>query len=106
MVGIIMFLIGGFALCYDNYFGPIDLDWLIDLWPVFLMAIGAWLVFDTVRDRAKKKSEEARPARLSTEPSTASKRGGDGGESSPPLSSMASALGPTALFFLEKWLRE
>lgn len=56
MVGVIMVVIGAFAL-YDNYFGPIDLDWLIDLWPVFLMAIGAWLIFDTVRD--KKKNEES-----------------------------------------------
>ena len=53
VVGAIMLMIGAFAL-YDNYFGPIDLDWLIDLWPVFLMAIGAWLIFDTVRDRAKR----------------------------------------------------
>ena len=56
LVGAIMLLIGAFAL-YDNYFGPIDLDWLIDLWPVFLMAIGAWLIFDTVRD--KKQREES-----------------------------------------------
>ncbi len=56
VVGAIMFLIGAFAL-WDNYFGPIDLDWLVDLWPVFLMAIGAWLIFDTMRDRQKKKEE-------------------------------------------------
>ena len=49
----IMFVIGAFALI-NNYFGPIDVDWLIDLWPVFLMAIGAWLIFDTVRDKKKK----------------------------------------------------
>jgi TM2 domain-containing membrane protein YozV len=59
MVGVIMLLIGGFAL-YDNYFGPIDLDWLIDLWPVFLMAIGAWLIFDAVRDKKRKQQERER----------------------------------------------
>ena len=58
MVGAIMMLIGAFAL-YDNYFGPIDLDWLIDLWPVILMAIGAWLIFDTVRDKKKKAANES-----------------------------------------------
>lgn len=57
MVGVILLLIGGFAL-YDNYFGPIDLDWLIDLWPVFLMAIGAWLIFDAVRDKKRKQEKQ------------------------------------------------
>ena len=54
MAGSIMLLIGAFAL-YDRFFGPIDLDWVIDLWPVALMAIGAWLIFDTIRDKQKKK---------------------------------------------------
>lgn len=58
MVGAIMFLIGAFALA-DMLFGPIDLDWLIDLWPVFLMAIGGWLIFDTLRDKKKKEAEAA-----------------------------------------------
>ena len=62
MVGIILFLIGGFALS-EQLGLRIDLNWLIDLWPVVLMGIGAWLIFDTVRD--KMKSKEA--AEASTE---------------------------------------
>lgn len=58
LVGVIMFLIGAFALA-DRFYGPIDLDWLIDLWPVVLMAIGAWLVFDTIRDRRKRSTSES-----------------------------------------------
>lgn len=57
LVGAILFLIGAFALV-DRYWGPIDLDWLVDLWPVVLMAIGAWLIFDTVRDRQKRRLED------------------------------------------------
>ena len=57
MVGIILFLIGGIALL-EQFDVRIDLDWLIDLWPVFLMAIGAWLIFDTVRDKMKAKEED------------------------------------------------
>ena len=57
MVGAIMLLIGGFALA-DNYFGPIDLDWLVDLWPVFLMVIGAWLILDTLREKQKRQRDQ------------------------------------------------
>ncbi|MDX1644277.1 MAG: hypothetical protein R3244_07975 [Thermoanaerobaculia bacterium] len=57
LVGAMLFLIGGFALL-DRYFGPIDLDWLVDLWPLVLMAIGAWLIFDTVRDRKRRSLED------------------------------------------------
>jgi len=56
MVGIILFLIGGIALL-EQLNVRIDLDWLIDLWPLFLMAIGGWLIFDTVRDKMKAKEE-------------------------------------------------
>ncbi len=58
MVGVILFLIGGIALL-EQLDMRVNLDWLIDLWPVFLMAIGAWLIFDTVRDKMKK-AEEAK----------------------------------------------
>ena len=63
MVGIILFLIGGIALL-EQFDVRIDLDWLIDLWPVFLMAIGAWLIFDTVRDKMKSKEEDETPLEL------------------------------------------
>ena len=57
MVGIILFLIGGIALL-EQLDVRIDLAWLFDFWPLFLMAIGAWLIFDTVREKMKKKEEE------------------------------------------------
>ena len=56
MVGVILFLVGGVALL-EQFNLRVNLDWLIDLWPVFLMAIGAWLIFDTMRDRMKKAAE-------------------------------------------------
>ena len=56
MVGVILFLIGGVALL-EQFDMRINLNWLIDLWPVFLMAIGAWLIFDTVRDKMNKAQE-------------------------------------------------
>ena len=56
MVGIILFLIGGIALL-EQFNVRINLDWLVDLWPIFLMAIGGWLIFDTMRDKARKAAE-------------------------------------------------
>lgn len=56
MVGIILFLIGTIALL-EQLNMRINLDWLFDLWPLFLMGIGAWLIFDTVRDKARKAAE-------------------------------------------------
>lgn len=58
MAGVILFVIGTIALL-EQFDMRIDLDWLIDLWPAFLMAIGAWLIFDTVREKVKKKQQES-----------------------------------------------
>ena len=56
MVGVILFLIGTVALL-EQLNLRINLDWLVDLWPIFLMAIGGWLIFDTMRDKARKAAE-------------------------------------------------
>jgi TM2 domain-containing membrane protein YozV len=56
MVGVILFLIGTVALL-EQLNLRINLDWLVDLWPIFLMGIGGWLIFDTVRDKARKAAE-------------------------------------------------
>jgi len=49
--GVILVLIGIYALL--ERFVTIDLDWLFDLWPVVAIALGAWLIWGTIRDRKK-----------------------------------------------------
>ena len=49
--GIILTLIGLIAFL-DRFF-VIDLEWLIDFWPLALMGIGLWLIVAAVRDRHK-----------------------------------------------------
>jgi hypothetical protein len=49
--GILLSLIGLFAIA-DRYF-VIDLDWVFDLWPFALVAIGVWLIVSTIRDRQR-----------------------------------------------------
>jgi hypothetical protein len=49
--GILLSLIGLFAIA-DRYFA-IDLDWIFDLWPFALVAIGIWLIVSAVRDRRR-----------------------------------------------------
>jgi hypothetical protein len=51
MAGIILTLIGLIAFL-DRFF-IIDLEWLIDFWPVALMGIGLWLIVAAIRDRRK-----------------------------------------------------
>lgn len=51
VAGVTLLLIGSVALL-DRFF-RIDLEWIFDLWPVGLMAIGAWLIWGTIRDRRK-----------------------------------------------------
>ncbi|HXO18595.1 MAG TPA: DUF5668 domain-containing protein [Thermoanaerobaculia bacterium] len=53
--GILLVGIGLFALL-DRYFS-IDLDWLIDLWPVALLGLGAWLIWGSIRDRRRARME-------------------------------------------------
>ena len=49
--GVILTLIGLVALA-DQYF-VIDLDWLIDNWPVALIAIGLWMTWSSIRSRRR-----------------------------------------------------
>lgn len=49
VAGVLLMLVGAYALL-EQYVN-IDLDWLFDLWPVVLIALGAWLVWGTIRDR-------------------------------------------------------
>ncbi|HVR99679.1 MAG TPA: DUF5668 domain-containing protein [Thermoanaerobaculia bacterium] len=49
--GIILTLIGLVAFL-DRFF-VIDLEWLLDFWPVALMGIGLWLIVAAIRDRRK-----------------------------------------------------
>jgi hypothetical protein len=49
--GILLSLIGLFAIV-DKYF-VIDLDWVFDLWPFALVAIGAWLIVSAIRERRR-----------------------------------------------------
>lgn len=47
--GIILVLLGVYALL--ERFVNIPLDWIFDLWPVLAIALGAWLIWGTIRDR-------------------------------------------------------
>jgi len=51
LAGIILFGIGIVA-CLEMYL-DIDMTWLFDMWPVALMAMGAWLIIAYFRDRMK-----------------------------------------------------
>jgi hypothetical protein len=57
VAGVLLVLIGLFALA-DRYLA-INLDWLIDLWPLGLIAAGAWLIFGALRDRKRGQSGPA-----------------------------------------------
>ena len=47
--GILMFAIGLFATV-DRFFA-IDLQWVLELWPLALMAAGAWVAWSSVKER-------------------------------------------------------
>ena len=49
--GILLVLVGTYALL--EQYVDIELDWLFDLWPVVAIALGAWLIWGTIRDRRK-----------------------------------------------------
>lgn len=55
IAGVILTLIGLFALL-ERFF-RVDLDFLLDLWPVALMLIGLWLVVSSVRERMKEREQ-------------------------------------------------
>ncbi len=49
--GLILTVIGAFAIA-DRYL-IIDIEWLLDLWPFALVLIGVWLIWSTIRERAR-----------------------------------------------------
>ena len=49
--GILLVLVGTYALL--EQYVDIELDWLFNLWPVVAIALGAWLIWGTIRDRNK-----------------------------------------------------
>ncbi|HYO13311.1 MAG TPA: DUF5668 domain-containing protein [Thermoanaerobaculia bacterium] len=49
--GIILTLIGFFAVL-DEYF-RVDLEWVFDLWPAVLLALGIGLIWSSLRDRRR-----------------------------------------------------
>jgi hypothetical protein len=51
VAGALLVLIGLFALA-DRYL-TINLDWIFDLWPVVLIAVGGWLIVGAFRDRKR-----------------------------------------------------
>jgi hypothetical protein len=51
VAGVLLVLIGLFALA-DRYL-TINLDWIFDLWPVALIAVGGWLLVGAFRDRKR-----------------------------------------------------
>ena len=50
LAGGMLFVIGLFAMI-EMYLPAIDLDWIFDLWPFGLMALGAWVIWRTVQER-------------------------------------------------------
>jgi hypothetical protein len=51
VAGILLSLIGLGAVL-DRYFN-VNYDWLFDLWPFALVAIGVWLIVASFRDRRR-----------------------------------------------------
>lgn len=54
VAGVILTLIGIFAFL-ETYF-DIDLEWMVDFWPLFLVGIGLWLIVGSIRDRSKRRA--------------------------------------------------
>ena len=52
MFGIFLAVVGGLLLVEN--LGLFDLYWLRDWWPVFVLLIGVYLIFDAVRERARR----------------------------------------------------
>ena len=52
MFGIFLAVVGGLLLVEN--LGLFDLYWLRDWWPVFVLLIGVYLIFDAARERARR----------------------------------------------------
>ncbi len=51
-------LLVGLLAALESYFG-IDIDWILNLWPLFLMALGAWFLFSSLRAKLGRDEDEA-----------------------------------------------
>lgn len=54
--GLLLLALGTVAML-KQYF-DIELAWLLDLWPVALLALGAWLVWSAMKSRAEEKPSD------------------------------------------------
>lgn len=57
MAGLLLTLIGLVAVL-ERYFN-VRLDWILDLWPFALVAVGLWLIWASLRDRRRIRTGEA-----------------------------------------------
>jgi hypothetical protein len=57
LAGILLTLIGLVAVL-ERYFN-VRLDWILDLWPFALVAVGVWLIWASMRDRRRVRAGEA-----------------------------------------------
>lgn len=55
--GAVLVIVGGTALV-EKWF-DLDLTWLFELWPVVLIAVGVWLIWAALREKAKAKRDAA-----------------------------------------------
>lgn len=55
-LGALLFVLGLYGML-ERYF-RIDLDWLIDLWPFGLMALGGWIIWSALKQRKQATERE------------------------------------------------
>ncbi len=55
--GVVLVIVGGTALV-EKWF-DLDLTWLFELWPVVLIAVGVWLIWAALREKAKAERDAA-----------------------------------------------
>ena len=50
-------LLVGLLAAFEIYLG-LDIDWILNLWPLFLMALGAWFVWSSVRAKLASREKD------------------------------------------------
>ncbi|MEW5764390.1 MAG: hypothetical protein ACOYXN_07590 [Acidobacteriota bacterium] len=58
--GVLLFVLGA-AASLQIYF-DVDLSWLLEFWPLGLMAAGGWLILSWYRERRRRQDAEENPA--------------------------------------------
>jgi hypothetical protein len=56
IIGGIALLVVGLVAAMEIYL-EIDVDWILDLWPFYLMLIGAWFIFSSLQAKRDEKQE-------------------------------------------------